>query len=305
MRYIVDDCYFTHAIHNIGQNKSIVEEFLRLICLCPNISENVYLTEGFYSKKSLESQIINAEICFSQDAIYGENRELYREVSLLIDRLNKYDGDDSVNGGNSSENDFCNYSGGRYPLGLLTETDYSQRGWFDDNKFIHIGNRFDLFPIDFYRLFSKKYVTTEQEFWASTTYAFNNLYFDSDRVKLNINSFGIPFLTCKNWVYDTLSYLNDHAAAHYLDSPEQFCIRASANNITVSPESGNTHSSPKLMACRNIKIGNEIVCCEWHAKYRYDIGRIHFHFGRNLDDVINKKTEGKLIIGIFCSHLPI
>jgi hypothetical protein len=58
------------------------------------------------------------------------------------------------------------------------------------------------------------------------------------------------------------------------------------------------------MKYRNILVGGEIVCCEWHAKYKPKEGRIHFNMIQGLSTDTENLIGKKLIVGLFCGHLP-
>lgn len=141
----------------------------------------------------------------------------------------------------------------------------------------------------------------ESDFWKFSSDCFPSLYIHEN---IKFKGLGVALnQSLYKWIVEVFSYLNDFGKDKYLESPEQFINHASSKGIELSPESPNTKSSPKKMRERDISIKSQSVRCEWHAKYQYDRGRIHFHFGNNLLPEITRETKGKLIVGIFAKHL--
>lgn len=102
-----------------------------------------------------------------------------------------------------------------------------------------------------------------------------------------------------------LSWLNDHANDAFSRHPAQdFASDAAQYGVEISPESPLTHKNKKAVRERTILIGGKEVYCEWHSKFTFDRGRIHFFpFREALDDEIKKVVGKKLIVGVVATHL--
>jgi len=93
-----------------------------------------------------------------------------------------------------------------------------------------------------------------------------------------------------------LSALNDEFMRYYI-SEHGNSAQISANiGIDVSIE-GNTRSSERLMAMRDVIFEGRKYRCEWHSKLEPHRNRIHFYPG-------DSTMDGKILIGIFVDHLP-
>ena len=75
-----------------------------------------------------------------------------------------------------------------------------------------------------------------------------------------------------------LSALNDSAPEIWREELEASAriARMAGLDVTCSPESPNTHGSPKKMRQRDYEFGGSCMRCEWHTKIRHNHGRIHF-----------------------------
>ncbi|WP_128121805.1 hypothetical protein [Stutzerimonas zhaodongensis] len=133
---------------------------------------------------------------------------------------------------------------------------------------------------------------------------FPNIYFHADPGDLK--RMGIGYREYASTIIFHLSYLNDFAMLDFEGNvPAQIIQLAASRGVEISPESANTHGNRRAMARRRIEINNSPLVCEWHTKFTFDCGRIHFHARPSVyHDNIKKVTGSKVIIGIIAEHLP-
>lgn len=132
---------------------------------------------------------------------------------------------------------------------------------------------------------------------------FDNLYFHTSPA--NIKAMGLQYDAVIGAVIKHFSYLNDMAMTDFetLPQPHDIIQRARAHGVEISPESPQTHRNRKAMSERNINIGSEALCCEWHTKFEPRQGRIHFYAWRVRSDKVKTITGEKVIVGIITHHL--
>jgi hypothetical protein len=131
--------------------------------------------------------------------------------------------------------------------------------------------------------------------------AFPNLYFHSD-LERQIANFSTKYQDgLRSMLVEALIALNDQLFSLLIAHTDLREVAKQFRGITafeISPESPNTHRNANAMRERDVVFGTERIRCEWHLKLRPDRDRIHFYFGRT------KVAPGKILIGIFCRHLP-
>ncbi|MNG20299.1 hypothetical protein D3C84_1045420 [compost metagenome] len=89
------------------------------------------------------------------------------------------------------------------------------------------------------------------------------------------------------------------------DLPAQIIQLAASKGVEISPESVNTRGNRGAMLRRRVEINDSSLVCEWHTKFTYDRGRIHFHARPNTyHKDIRKVVGSKVIIGLIVEHLP-
>lgn len=134
-------------------------------------------------------------------------------------------------------------------------------------------------------------------------YMFDKLYFHVSPEC--VDGMGWRFEDIVERVIKHFSYLNDSAMTDF----EKYCQpidiirRAGACGVEISPESPKTHKNAKAMAERDIIIGGEVLCCEWHTKLEPTRGRIHFYPWPAQSEKIRGKVGEKVIVGIIADHL--
>jgi hypothetical protein len=93
-----------------------------------------------------------------------------------------------------------------------------------------------------------------------------------------------------------LSALNDKFSECYVSERGNSAEISVRIGIDVSIE-GETRSSERLMAMRDVVYEGRTYRCEWHSKIEPHRNRIHFNPGDSF-------TQAKVLIGIFVDHLP-
>lgn len=166
-------------------------------------------------------------------------------------------------------------------------------------KFLHlIGTTERL--IRFYRDAPELGGYSEGEFMRNATRAFPALYFHKD-LEAQISKFSVAFAGMRASLIEALADLNDKLPVALRQSPD---LRTAAkifeaqSKFEISPESPKTHKNRTAMICRDVSFEGTTLRCEWHLKLQPHIDRIHFYFGKQ------EVASDKILIGIFCDHLP-
>ena len=97
-------------------------------------------------------------------------------------------------------------------------------------------------------------------------------------------------------VVEHLSALNDIFSEFYISENGNSAQISMRIGIDVSIE-GETRSSERLMAMRDVVFEGRTYRCEWHSKIEPHRNRIHFYPG-------DTSTYGQILVGIFIDHLP-
>ncbi len=287
------DCEVNFAIEKFSLTSAVfcfLEDKTKLVSLLDLIdASSKEFTKVYYSEnwEAVTENGVSVNDVLSDPEVYSDPdlRDEYLRIYVL---LNKCDSADTQNGDllgreevfNTDFGLICNDSYQSNDFNLITD----QRGILNYIRDSFWNNNF-----------------RESDFWKysydcfPSLYIYENIKFRNLGIELSQNLY--------RWIVKVLAYLNDYGQEKYLESPEQFIIHASSNGIDLSPESPNTKGSPKKMKERDVTINSQSVRCEWHAKYLYDRGRIHFHFGNNLLPDITQETKDRLIVGIFARHL--
>lgn len=142
----------------------------------------------------------------------------------------------------------------------------------------------------------------EAEFSSFVASMFPDLHFC---VVPDCKKLGLTYVDYIGKLIAHLSWLNDRANAAFSRHPTQdFASDAAQYSVEISPESSLTHKNKKAVRERTVLIGGKEVYCEWHSKFTFDRGRIHFFpFREALDGEIKKVVGKKLIIGVVATHL--
>jgi hypothetical protein len=134
--------------------------------------------------------------------------------------------------------------------------------------------------------------TSEKDFFDLARDAFPDLDFADG---LSFTKFDGGY-SCRNLVVKHLSVLNDDFLEVYVSERGNSAGISAHIGIDVSIE-GETRSSERLMAMRDVEFEGRTFRCEWHSKIERNINRIHFYPG-------DTSTNDRTLIGIFVNHLP-
>ncbi|HDR2408774.1 TPA: hypothetical protein QCH83_000896 [Enterobacter bugandensis] len=298
-KFLIDEFYLSFLFTKIEDNLREIEWFVELHKIIPGYLGDIYITKHLLSKSY--NGVDNSDIFFPAN---GKSRDIALKFGLTQQRyFKKYAADEFINMKQYGSHEFVDFILNNELTPLITKFNYQNEGWWNTS----IVNNFSIDddPVICTRnLTSLHDKCTDDMFRSLVPVLFPNIYFDcSNRTKLE--NFEISPIPMK-WVIDSLSYLNDSAIEDYRKNPGQFMIEASQKGHELSPESKKTRKALKLMKERDVNINDSNVCCEWHFKYsKTNGGRIHFHFGYDVDDKAKAKTNGNPIVGIFAHHLEI
>lgn len=300
--FVIDEEYSYSLFDDVDNKESEINTFIENTESCAMTNCSILYSDRFYSNSFGGKEV--TEIFFSPTAIGGENRDLFSRFQILIDRSEQFSCDDlSVESANI-QFDFSRYIFDNGLLGLITEFDYSVEFWWNTELTKKVCNTYS--ATDFYRFFISINSITQEEFWKAASEIYPKLFFNEDKNRLRFTNLEVNDDGQYLWILKTLGFLNDFAIEKYYEDSNAFEAFAGSNGLSISKESHRIKSSKRLMKFRDVQIiDNEMVCCEWHAKYRYDKGRIHFNMDQGLSSEMKKVAKGKLIVGLFCGHLPI
>ncbi|PCJ38923.1 MAG: hypothetical protein COA81_11525, partial [Alphaproteobacteria bacterium] len=197
--------------------------------------------------------------------------------------------------------DFSKHLAIKQHSGLLTNNDYRVTSWWNPSTMKVVNDSF--LPRHYYQFYIHNINLDETLFWKITDELFPNIFFNNSNSQIKFSNLGVNAPNIFEWIIKSLSYLNDHAVSDYQKGSQQFQNSAAAKGVDLSAESTNTHKSKAKMKERDIRIAGTTINCEWHCKFRYDSGRIHFHIGQDVSEEVKKETQNKLIVGFFCKHL--
>ena len=183
--------------------------------------------------------------------------------------------------------------------GLITPSKVMDEAWWDKNSMEIIGSSLD-FCLTLRRLF----LTFELSYELLPNYSeviFPNIYF---HVYPDNRMLGISLEDFEAQIFLHLSWLNDFSIAVFAKSSNDREIigKAGAAGVDLSPESVKTRGNKAAMREREVIIGGGVIVCEWHTKFKYDVGRMHFNAsgGKGIGQNV---TKGRVIVGIVTRHL--
>jgi hypothetical protein len=138
---------------------------------------------------------------------------------------------------------------------------------------------------------------TDEAFFQLCAYAFPQLVFAES---LRLGSFTAGRVEILSWLVRLFSAVNDNfanALHRHSGSPDPIMREFAAADVTISPESPNTHRNKQAWAQRLVVFGGVQHRCEWHGKRQRGYpDRVHFSL---------PNAEGKILVGIFTSHLSL
>lgn len=148
---------------------------------------------------------------------------------------------------------------------------------------------------DFWRrLFAAERIP-EADFFTIAPYAFPSLAFHPE---LSFRKFDGQYRDLRDRVVRALGIINDHfsaALARHAGMTHRVNGELGSHGLEVTLESSSTRGSAQLMGHRMVSWDGHEFCCEWHAKLEPHRNRIHFS---------QPLPDGRILVGIFTSHLP-
>jgi hypothetical protein len=154
---------------------------------------------------------------------------------------------------------------------------------------------FSVRPTDckyFYRTLYALEDVSEDDFFTLAQTAFPDLCFVDN---LDFSKFDGGY-SLRDAVVVHLGALNDKFTEFYVSELGNSAQISARIGIDVSIE-GETRSSERLMAMRDVIFDGRKYRCEWHSKLKPHRNRIHFY-------PADASTRDKVLIGIFIDHLP-
>lgn len=303
---VLSDTYLLNLLVNINDQCEILRDVINFVDWIREKNQlmvDLSYSSRFYEKSLAEDKVLGDYIY--KDLVSSEHRDIVLALTILLDKLesfepNKYLCDEIV-----------------YNTEILECGHYALLCYKDKSFFVISNSKEDFYFFD--RIIDTKFKLIQvmrewvknndfddEDIYAVRDCLFNNLYYVP--TDFSFSRFGVSSLDLKKIFVDHLAFLNDRAQLLYQEDSSNFEFIANAAGINLSPESPQTHRNKSAMKKREISISNNIVICEWHTKITPTKGRIHFHFGinfrENIMHEIKEETKGKLIIGIFCEHLP-
>jgi hypothetical protein len=306
MRFVVDDGAF-HGWDGIA-TMSLNDEIAFFVDLLKHLRENrtpVGIVGGWGAMKVTAEDDL-ATILSHHDSVI--DRDLRQLMLGLLGKCEIWDDNPSV----VVSDDALRVDGKSYAslgvayavdaaskgrgIGILTMTHTGFLGLCDvehgNNSY---GVSFSVQPLDlkyFYRSLYALENVRVTGFFDTAAKAFPDLCF-ADRLDFSRFDGGYSL---RDEVVRHLSVLNDNFLNFYRSENGNSAQISIHIGIDVSIE-GNTRSSERLMAMRDISYEGSAYRCEWHSKIEPHRNRVHFHPGDSL-------TQNKILIGIFVGHLP-
>lgn len=149
---------------------------------------------------------------------------------------------------------------------------------------------------DFWRSLFVRENVSQHDFFARAVEAFPELVFADS---LAFRKFDGAYQETRDWVVHVLAVLQDHfvnaLAAHPGDN-RAVQQEVGSHGLTLSPESTNTRSKPKIMKQREVRHEGDTYLCEWHAKQHPNRNRVHF-------SLPEPRLGNRILVGIFVDHL--
>lgn len=300
-KFLIDEVYLSSLFTKIEDNHPEIEWFSNLQSNIPARLGTIFITRDLLSKTF--NGICNADIFYPTK---NKERDLAMKFHLAQRMFYRtYSASDYAHANShSAEEDFPTFILNNNGVSLITKLNYESEAWWSNNIFVNTYSMGDS-ALECIRTIISNYTNCpEDEFEKVVPILFPNVYVHwSNKIRLqNFNISPIPM----DWVVKSLSYLNDSAVEDYRRNPGEFMDEALKKGINLSPESTKTRRAGRMMREREIDINGTSVCCEWHFKYsKTNGGRIHFHFGYDVDAKTKTTTLGNPIVGIFVQHLSI
>lgn len=294
------------AAEKIYSDVFSVVEFSNIIDACGFPNSDTFVTDQFLSMKYVSGETIAQYLYKPEHFRDPILRDSILRFGRTVDQLSVFNADEiklSKNLLDDIPDHVCyvislNESD---VVGVIGGGPFELEGWWDAKRMQVVSDSFS--AVILFRLYVANNHMNEEFIWGAAKTLFPNLYFNENLGRLRFSNLCIAKANCTERVFYALSYLNDFAQSDFNVEPHVFIANAAGRGIELSPESPKTKQSPEKINQRNILVGVKELCCEWHIKFDYDKGRLHFHTGLNLSQEINSITGGKVVVGIFCEHL--
>lgn len=295
MNFFLDEAFFANCLYNLNERLAELELIVNVIDeVASSEPINLYYIHGLHS---LDFQGTNFADLLYAHCNEGEYRDLILRFDMALERGECVLAEDCRPLG-SCIVELTKFRTG----GCITGFNYSAEEWWRSGKMCSAFDQNSLQKAVRF-LFNALEMPPEQvDVFGDIM--FPNIYFHAS--PSDFKRMGIGYREYAKNILDHLSYLNDFAVADFEnDLPAKIIQLAASKGIEISPESVNTHRNKGAMLRRRIDINNTAITCEWHTKFTYDKGRIHFHarpssYHENIRQVVGEKV----IVGLVVEHLP-
>lgn len=295
MKFFLDEIFVADCLHNLNERLAELE-------LIVNVMDEVASSEPLnlyyiHDLHSLDFQGANfAELLYAH-CNDGDYRDLILRFDMALERGECVLTEDGRPLGS------CIVELAEFEIGgCISGFYYSDEDWWRSSKMCSAFDQNSLQKAVRF-LFNASEMPPEQlDFFGDIM--FPNIYFHAS--PSDLKRMGIGYREHAQNILDHLSYLNDFAVADFENElPAQIIQLAASKGVEISPESVNTRGNRGAMLRRCIDINNANITCEWHTKFTYDRGRIHFHarpgnYHKNIRQVVG----AKVIVGLIVEHLP-
>lgn len=303
--YVIDDASLIDYIKEFeagNKTKEEINEYLQnLELVLRKITDSEY--GNVYIPDTIHSEVIRGKKLFQLLSVPpAGKRDIYLRFQVLINRiqlfiaedhldLEVYESDEEFVSSSFIQNKVC---------GFISSRKVDNESWWNPNEHTYIESASD--TLTCYRKYNYHFKQTFFDISKDASKLWPNCYFHSSARRFS--QFQISEILFLPKALSHLDYLNDFSQEHFTLGSDEFKQVSHEFGVTLSPESSKTRNSPSKMNFRKVEINGETVTCEWHTKLDCTKGRIHFHVGHNISQVINNETRSRVIIGKFVKHLP-
>jgi hypothetical protein len=314
IRFCIDETRFRCAAESLPQT---VESFIVLVDECRHPAEEIARASSLYCLEVCEGLKL-VDLLYSPDVAHLLDDELRRTLRVMVDRCveleNTYRPPDTRTevGGCSSDSISTSYAHDRalesHAVALLCMTPAAPpegahsvkvRRHEREAALFYVSKRSGL--LAFLRAIPDVEDLDPGIFMQHAVRAFPDLFFVGGLAD-QASRFSKPFRQIRPVLTRHLSALNDDFLASFkLMKAEPTAVSrhfAATSGVDATVESAKTHKNKKAMKRRNVTIDGVALCCEWHTKLEPVRDRVHFHPGTP------HVGGGRVVIGIFCEHLP-
>lgn len=295
MNFFMDENFVAHCLNSLADR---LPELEKIVDVMDKVSSspptNLYYTHDLHSLSFQEISFAELLYAHSSD---GDYRDLILRFDMALER-----GECVLTEENrvleASDVELARLGAGGYITGL----DYSAKNWWCNSKMYIVSD--ETTYLNALRFLFNALDMPAEQLEVFSDLLFPNIYFHAS--PSNLKRMGISYRDHSQSIIAHLSYLNDFAILHFEnDLPATIIQLAASKGVEISPESVKTHGNRGAMARRRVEINDSHISCEWHTKFTYDKGRIHFHARpNNYQEKIRKLVGSKVIVGLIVEHLP-